>query len=468
MPSFADLGLPEPLARATTVLGFDTLTPIQAHSVPVMLAGQDVIAQATTGSGKTVAFGLGVLARVRPEDARVQALVLCPTRELAEQVSGELRRLARFIPNVKLVTLCGGVPVRTQTPSLVPAPQIVVGTPGRLLDHLRRDTLDLSGLQVLVLDEADRMLDMGFLDAIDDVVKAAPRTRQTFLFSATYTDEVRQVSRRFQTKPAEITVAAHEAAPAVRQVFHEVSPEERLTALRSLLLAAAGESALVFCHTRKDTREVAAALRADGFAALALHGELEQRERDEVLLRFAHRSCTILVATDVAARGLDIKGLPLVISWELPLDPHIHVHRIGRTGRAGQEGLALALCAPGERDRAAAIALPHKQALSWEPLPPLPENRTPPAAPRVTWVVEGGRQDKLRPGDLLGAFVAEFALTGDAVGKIDVVKERAYISLAPAFTSELQAKLKAGQGKVKVKGKLFRMSLLADPSRGRS
>ncbi len=464
MTSFADLGLIEPLAKATEVLGFESMTPVQAHSLPVMLAGKDVIAQAKTGSGKTVAFGLALLSRLRPELPQVQALVLCPTRELADQVSGELRRLARFIPNVKLVTLCGGVPVRTQTPSLAQTPHVLVGTPGRILDHLRRDTINLSKLDVLVLDEADRMLDMGFLDAIEEVVKTTPKGRQTMLFSATYTDDVRNVSRQFQSHPAQITLSENEAEVAVEQVFYEVASQQRFAALRALLLAHQDDSALVFCHTRKDTRDVAALLNADGFSALALHGELEQRERDEVLLRFTHKSCTILVATDVAARGLDIKALPLVISWELPTDPNIHIHRIGRTGRAGLMGRALALCAPSERDRAAGIAAQQKHPLRWDALPANSDGMSPHAAPMVTWVIEGGRQDKLRPGDLLGAFTAEFGLEGDAVGKIDVGKERAYLSIKHALNAELKRKLQASHGKVKVKGKQFRMSQLAGKS----
>lgn len=464
MTSFADLGLNAALAKATDVLGFEHMTPVQAHSLPVMLLGKDVIAQAKTGSGKTVAFGLALLSRLRPEIAQVQALVLCPTRELADQVSAELRRLARFIPNVKLVTLCGGVPVRTQTPSLAHTPHVLVGTPGRILDHLRRDTINLSKLDVLVLDEADRMLDMGFLDAIEEVVKTTPKDRQTMLFSATYTDDVRNVSRRFQSHPEQITLSENEPEVAVEQVFYEVAPQHRFEALRALLLAHPEDSALVFCHTRKDTRDVAAWLAAEGFSALALHGELEQRERDEVLLRFAHKSCTILVATDVAARGLDIKALPLVISWELPTDPNIHIHRIGRTGRAGLGGRALALCAPSERDRAAAIAAQQKEPLRWESLPASSDSTRGNAAPMVTWMIEGGRQDKLRPGDLLGAFVAEFALASDAVGKIDVSKERAYISIKQAFNVELRRKLQASHAKVKVKGRLFRMSQLAGKS----
>ena len=367
--SFSTLPLAPSLAQAIDVLGFVHMTPIQEHALPVLLAGKDVIAQARTGSGKTVAFGLALLSRTDIGADRVQVLVLCPTRELADQVSVEIRRLARFIPNLRVVTLCGGVPVRTQTPSLQIAPHVVVGTPGRILDHLRRGTLELSGLQVLVLDEADRMLDMGFLDAITTVIDQAPADRQTLLFSATYPDEIRALSRKLQRSPVEITVDEVAASTDIEQLYFDVVQERKAEVLAALLLQHRPESALVFCQTRNDVRDVAAELERRGFAVLALHGELEQRERDEVLLRFSNRSCAVLVATDLAARGLDIKDLSAVVSWELPTDPDVHLHRIGRTGRAGKKGLALALCAPRESPRIAALELQAGGPVQWGQLP---------------------------------------------------------------------------------------------------
>ena len=454
MASFASLDLAPALAKAIEVLGFVDMTPVQEQTLPLLLQGQDVIAQAQTGSGKTAAFGLALLSRVRVTEPLVQGLVLCPTRELADQITAELRRLARFIPNVRVVTLTGGVPVRTQTPGLTQPPHIVVGTPGRVLDHVRRRNVDLRKVSQLVLDEADRMLDMGFREAIEDVVKGLPRQRQTLLFSATYNDEVRATSRSLQTQPAEVTVSA-QATTTVQQIFHEVEAAKRFDALLAVLQHHQPESALIFCHTRNDTRDVAERLARAGFAAAALHGELEQRERDEVLLRFAHRSCTLLVATDVAARGLDIKALPLVIAWELPNDPDVHTHRVGRTGRAGEAGLAVALCAAAERNRAAAIEAAGAK-VQWQPLPPTQGTPAPAPAPMMTFVIEAGRDDKLRPADVLGALTQELGIAGTAVGKIDIGKTRAYVSIARAAAQGLATKLHDERNKLKLKGKSFR------------
>ncbi len=428
---------------------------MQAHTLPPLLLGQDVIAQARTGSGKTVAFGLGLLSRMNDELRHVQALVLCPTRELADQVSAELRRLGRFIPNLRIVTLCGGVPVREQKPSLEQAPQVIVGTPGRLLDHLERGTIDLGHLLVLVLDEADRMLDMGFLDAISGVVVQTPATRQTLLFSATFPTAIRAMSRTLQRAPVEITVDTSAPQAEIIQTFFEVEPRAKIDALVALLQEHRPETALVFCHTRNDTREVSDELGRRGYDALALHGELEQRERDEVLLRFTHGACRVLVATDVAARGLDIKGLPLVIAFELPVRSDVHVHRIGRTGRAGRSGLALSLCAPRERDRVVAIEAQQGAPVQWGTIPRIREGERPEPAPVVTFVIDGGRQDKLRPGDLLGALTSDQGLPGDAVGKIDVLPKRSYVSIRRAHAASVEK-----IDKLRVKKRTFRISRL--------
>jgi ATP-independent RNA helicase DbpA len=452
--SFATLSLAAPLARAIEVLGFSQMTPVQAHALPDLLRGKDVIAQARTGSGKTVAFGLALLAGVDVELARVQALVLCPTRELADQVSAEIRRLARFVANLRVVTLCGGVPVRTQKPALQVPPHVVVGTPGRILDHLARENLALADLRVLVLDEADRMLDMGFLDAITEVVEQAPKARQTLLFSATYPDDIRALSRRLQRDPSTVTVDTVVGAD-IEQTFFAVEPARKLDALAALLLYHRPESALVFCHTRNDVRDVSARLAERGFSVLALHGELLQRERDEVLLRFVNHSCTVLVATDVAARGLDIKGLPAVIAWELPNDPDVHLHRIGRTGRAGLRGQAFALCAPGERERAHALERTQGSKIRWGTLP-VPQDSRPMRPPMTTLLLEGGRQDKLRPGDLLGALTGDMGLAADVIGKIDIHARHSYVAVTAGQAERALQGLRAG----KIKGRSFRARVL--------
>ncbi len=458
MPPFTALPLQAPLLRALEFLEFKEMTPVQEHALPPILAGKDLTAQARTGSGKTVAFGLGALSTVDVTKQAVQALVLCPTRELADQVSAELRRLARFIPNFKIVTLCGGVPCRTQAPSLVHPPQLVVGTPGRILDHLTRGNLTLDALKVLVLDEADRMLDMGFSEEIAAVVGHAPKERQTLLFSATFPNEIRAMSKRMQRDPAQVTVDATHSAEEIEEVFFDVEPDDKMNALTLILMGEKPESALIFCHTRNDTRDVAAELKQRGFAVLALHGELEQHERDQVLVQFVNKSCSFLVATDVAARGIDVKGLPAVISWELPTDPDIHVHRIGRTGRAGQKGRAFHLCSAREQERALLIGERREQPLQWGKLEALKARATgkPAPAPNVTLVINGGKQDKLRAGDLLGALTGDIGLAGDDVGKIEITPTRTYVAIARAKSERALQGLKNG----KIKGRSFKVSVL--------
>ncbi|HLT29007.1 MAG TPA: ATP-dependent RNA helicase DbpA [Myxococcaceae bacterium] len=458
MTAFTELSLPSNLSRALEVLEFSEMTPVQEHALPPLLAGRDVTAQARTGSGKTVAFGLGALAAVAVAQSRIQALILCPTRELADQVSAELRRLARFTPNFRIVTLCGGVPCRTQAPSLQIPPHVVVGTPGRILDHLERENLDLTDLRVLVLDEADRMLDMGFTEEITAVVKHTPKKRQTLLFSATFPPAIRTMSQKLQREPVQVTVDATHSEQEIEQLFFEVAPKQKLDALALLLHTYRPGSALVFCHTREDTREVATQLKARGYSVLALHGELEQRERDEVLLRFANGSCTILVATDVAARGLDIKGLPAVIAWELPKDPDLHTHRIGRTGRAGEKGLALNLCSRNERERAELIEERQGKKLTWAKLDlaRATELPTPGKPAMVTLLIEGGRQDKLRAGDVLGALTGDLGLEGGDVGKIDVHPARTYVAVRRERSERALHGLRNG----KIKARKFKVSAL--------
>jgi ATP-dependent RNA helicase DbpA len=451
---FTTLALPAPLGQAIAAMGFSAMTPVQEQALPSLLAGHDVIGQARTGSGKTVAFGLALLAKTSVDLDEVQALVLCPTRELADQVGTEVRRLARFMPNLRVAILCGGVPVRTQTASLQSPPHVIVGTPGRILDHLARGTIALAGLRVLVLDEADRMLDMGFREAIAAVVEQAPRSRQTLLFSATFPDTIRALSRELQRSPVAVTVEEAADTADIQQLFFAVESGQQAEALAALLLGYRPESALVFCQTRNDVRDVAADLAGRGFAVLALHGELEQRERDEVLLQFANGSCTVLVATDVAARGLDIKGLAMVVSWELPSDPDVHVHRIGRTGRAGQKGLAFALCTPRERHRLAALEQQAGVPLQWGQVPAIAAlDAIPAAAPMITLIIEGGRQDKLRPGDLLGALTGDVGLAADAIGKIHITPRRSYVAIRRDRAESALKGLRGG----KIKGKSFRV-----------
>ncbi len=453
MTDFPSLPLQPALLQAVDALGYVQMTPIQAASLPPMLEGRDVIAQARTGSGKTAAFGLALLSKLDAGAISTQALVLCPTRELADQVSKEIRRLARCVPNIKVLTLCGGIPLGPQVGSLAHPPHIVVGTPGRIQDLLVKKALKIEALKVLVLDEADRMLDMGFEDDINAIVKLVPKTRQTLLFSATWPEAIRAISRRMQRDPIAVTVDSTHAADVIEQIFFEVEPARKLDALAVLLATHRPEAALVFCNTKRDVDAVAEQLAQLGYVALALHGDMEQRDRDEVLVRFANRSCAVLVATDVAARGLDIKELPAVVSYELPTDADAHVHRIGRTGRAGNSGLALSLVAARETGRVAMLETALGTVAKWGRVD-LSQRMPKPSPPAmVTLAIDGGRQDKLRPGDVVGALTGDAGLNADAIGKIDTFATRSYVAVQRDQAARALERLRAGR----IKGRSFRV-----------
>ena len=437
---FSSLALPVEQLNNLADLGYTTMTPIQAKALPLILQGQDVLAKAKTGSGKTAAFGIGLLSRLEVSRYQTQALVLCPTRELADQVGKELRRLARATPNIKILTLCGGVPMGPQLDSLTHPPHIVVGTPGRIQDHL----------QALVLDEADRMLDMGFADVMVDVIRQAPKRRQTLLFSATYPDEIARISAQVQKDPVEVSVEATHDSRHIDQSFFEVERGARASALLKILAHFQPDSCVVFCNTKRECQSVHDTLRARDISVLALHGDLEQRERDQVLVRFSNRSCRVLVATDVAARGLDIKDLAAVINYEMAQDPEIHIHRIGRTGRAGQSGLALSLCTPQEMQRALALEDYLGGRLSWFNLSALKTTTQVPLQPEmVTLCIDGGKKAKIRPGDILGALTGDAGLAGSEVGKIDLFDTHAYVAIRQASANKALKCLQQG----KLKGK---------------
>ncbi len=452
---FSELMLPAALARGLADADYIEMTAVQVATVPTILAGGDVIAQAHTGSGKTVALALGLLAALQSGADTVQGLVLCPTRELADQVSREIRRLARSISNVKVLTLCGGVPLRPQLASLTHLPQIVVGTPGRIQELIEKQVLPLQAIKVLVLDEVDRMLEMGFAQTIETVVKVIPEDRQTLLFSATIPEEIRAISRRLQRTVLDVSIEGEDTRPRIDQRFFSVEAEQKLPALRALLLEYNPESVVVFCNTRSEVRRVASALAGDGFAILALHGDLDQREREEMLVRFTNRSCRVLVASDVAARGLDIADLAMVVNYELANDADTHLHRIGRTGRAGRSGLALSLCSSSESGRLRGIADGIDGALQWGQVTAAAGHPEP--APYVTLVVDAGRQDKLRAGDLLGALTGSAGLLAERVGKIDVFATRTYVAIARNARDQALAGLRAG----KIKGRRLRVRELA-------
>ena len=455
--AFSSLPLSAAMLANLESLGYSEMTPIQAQSLPVMLKGMDLIAQAKTGSGKTAAFGIGLLNPLNPRYFGCQALVICPTRELADQVAKELRRLARSADNIKILTLCGGVPFGPQIASLEHGAQIIVGTPGRIQQHLSKATLKLDGLNTLVLDEADRMLDMGFYDSIAEIISQTPSRRQTLLFSATYPSGIKQLSATFMRDPQQVKADALHDDTQIEQRFYEIAPEERMEAVVKLLNCYRPQSCVAFCFTKQQCQEVVDHLTAKGISAAALNGDLEQRDRDQVLAMFANRSLSVLVATDVAARGLDIDALDMVINVELARDSEIHIHRVGRTGRAGEKGLAMSLVAPAEGHRAQAIETLQRAPLNWHPLSSLKhQGGAPLQPPMITLCIGAGRKDKLRPGDILGALTGEAGIPGAQVGKIAIFDFQAYVAVERSVAMQALKCLSEG----KIKGRSLRIRTL--------
>jgi ATP-dependent RNA helicase DbpA len=455
--SFSSLALPVDQLSNLESLGYHDMTPIQAAALPLALLGKDLIGQAKTGSGKTAAFALPLLTRLNPQLFSAQALILCPTRELASQVASEIRRLARYQPNIKVVILCGGQSIGPQIGSLEHGAHVVVGTPGRIKDHLRKATLTLEHVNTLVLDEADRMLEMGFIDDIETIIGNTPSSRQTLLFSATYPENIKALSSRFQQAPQRISVESLHDEQHIAQRFFICQKSDRLASLLKLLAHFQPQAAVVFCNTKQLVREVCEYLADAGIHAQALHGDMEQRDRDQVLIEFKHLSCSLLVATDVAARGLDIDDLAAVVNFELPRNAEVYVHRIGRTGRAGKEGLALSLFADTERYKLQGIIDFQQRELEFEPIEQLPKTGGQlPQPPFVTLCVAGGRKEKVRAGDVLGALTGEAGMAGKSVGKITVTDYSTYVAIARDEADKALGRLLNG----KIKGRKFKVRRL--------
>ena len=456
--NFSSLDLNAALVDNLASLGYTEMTPIQAQALPPILANKDVIARAKTGSGKTATFALGLLNKLDVKRFRVQTLVLCPTRELADQVAVEIRKLARGIHNIKVLTLCGGMAFGPQVGSLEHGAHIIVGTPGRIEEHLRKANLNLDNLTTLVLDEADRMLDMGFQQALDDIVSYMPEQRQTMLFSATYPTKIEKTAQRIMQSPVTIEVQDSHNKESILQTLYQVeNNQSRVEAIRLLLQAHQPETTLIFCNTKIDTDRVASELRAVGYAALALHGDLEQKQRDQTLVCFANRSASVLVATDVAARGLDIESLDLVINYQIASELEVHTHRIGRTGRAGAQGIACSLYTHREN---------HKIGLLEDYLDEKFErNNLPDTAlldqpvfypPMVTLHIGGGKKQKLRAGDIVGALTGVDGIPGAAIGRIQVGDNWSYVAVANEHGKTAFNKLNEG----KLKGRSFKVRRL--------
>ena len=451
---FDTLPLSPASLQVTRELGYTAMTPIQAAALPALLRGEDVVGQSATGSGKTVAFGLPILERVDLTTRRPQALVLCPTRELASQVAATLRTLGRHHAGLRVLVLAGGRPSGEQRRQLQEGAHVLVGTPGRVQDLLDHE-LTLDELRLLVLDEADRMLDMGFHDEVTAILRQLPRDRQTLLFSATFPEAIAGISRAWQRKPRHVRIDdAVDAAPPIVQVAHLVPSDGRDAALLALLRAANPESGIVFCNFKESVRGVATLLGEAGFAVGVLHGELEQRDRDREIAKLRNGTTRLLVATDVASRGLDISGLQIVVNYEFPpKGADTYTHRIGRTGRAGVPGLAVTLVGSNDVEKLRAREAAAPGTIERRPLPSTVAAT--PAAPAValaTLFIGGGRKDKLRPGDIVGALTGDAGLEPGSIGKIETHDRFSYVALP---SKVVQGLVRAGV--LRIKGRNYRV-----------
>lgn len=460
--TFESFGLEGPLLQALKELGYETPTPIQQKALTPLLGGRDVLGQSETGSGKTAAFALPILQQVDLRAGGVQALVLCPTRELCAQVAREVRKLGRHLDGLVVVTTTGGEPFQGQEASLKRGVHIVVGTPGRTLDHLRRETLDVSGVRTLILDEADRMLDMGFEADMRKVLAALPKDRQSGFFSATLPEVMGDMSREHQRDALHIVIEGHEPQ-GIDQCFVECTPQQRLASLYWVLSEYKHERAIVFCNFKASVDEVARSLHGHSVSVDNLHGDLDQFQRDQVLARFRNKSIRVLVATDVAGRGLDIDGLDLVINYELPHQGETYVHRIGRTGRSGKSGVAVSIVPSAEktklREAEAQVEGSIKRVERKRPKTSLEvlARDFATAAPMDTILLSGGRKDKLRPGDILGALTGSAGgLAGDDIGKIEIHPKLSYVAVARREGQRAAAGLNRGR----IKKKRYRATLV--------
>ncbi len=464
MPTdFASLDLSPALLAVVQELGYTTPTPIQVESIPVLLAGKDLIGQSKTGSGKTAAFALPILQSLDLSSRSLQALIVCPTRELSEQVAREARKLGRKHDGLVVLTLTGGKPFAPQSDSLARGVHIVVGTPGRLLDHLTRGTIDPSGVATVVLDEADRMLDMGFQADMEKILEALPKKRQTVLFSATFPKTIEAISRTHQKNAVRVTIDDGEQPAEIRQLTLLAERDQKLSTLYWALAEYAHESALIFCNLKATIAEVERELASSGASVDSLHGDLDQFERDQVLARFRNQSVRLLIATDVAGRGIDVEDLDLVINYELPTQPEIYVHRVGRTGRAGKEGLAVSLAT--SRDKAKLREIEEltgsviervKRDVRADPGLVAHAKAFARPAPMDTILISGGRKDKVRPGDILGALTGDAGgLQGADIGKIEIQDRLSYVAVSRAVSRAAVTALNTGR----IKGRRFRATL---------
>ena len=453
---FSSLNLDTKLLENLESLNFSSMTTIQKQAIPIIMQGDDLIAKSKTGSGKTIAFGIGILQNLDVKNFDIQFLVICPTRELCEQVASELRKLARLQHNVKIVTIYGGESLYNQRRSLDYGAHIVVGTPGRIIDHIGKETIDLSKIKMLVLDEADRMLDMGFYDDISYIKTKLPTKLQTLLFSATYPENIKTLVKSVMHNPQTVTIDEDNDG-YLKQLTCKVKKEDKYNALKTVLLSYRPDSVIIFCNTKIDVEEVTHKLYNDGFDTEYLHGGLEQNIRNEMLLMFSNKSIPVLVTTNLAARGIDIKDVSLVINYDLPQDKEVYLHRVGRTARAGDEGVSVSLYSESDRDQLDAIKELVKTDIEEIALKELTcKSKTPIQSKYVTLHLLAGKKDKIRAGDIVGTFIKTLGLEKDCIGNIDILQKDAYVAIKRDCNADIISKLK----EISIKAKRIRIFVL--------
>ncbi len=451
---FNKLQLKDEIISNLTRIGYTQMTQIQEQSLPLSLNGKDIIAQAQTGSGKTVAFSLAILNKLDVKKFRIQSMILCPTRELADQVAQEMKQLAKFTHNIKITTLCGGVPYKPQVHSLSHQAHIIVGTPGRILKHLSEDTFSTQDINTLVLDEADRMLDMGFNEDITKIIDFLPKERQTLLFSATYPSNIQTLANNILINPTTIKIESQHTQETIEQIFYKSNNDNKKEIILKLFGKYQPKSSIIFCNTKIACDNLAQEFEQDGIDTLVLHSDLEQRDRSETLILFGNKSYPILIATDVASRGLDIDDVDMVINYNLPFDSEVYTHRIGRTARAGKSGKAISLINSEDYENFNEIDIDNNfQLLNPEDLE---FQKYKIEAKYDTLFINSGKKNKLRAGDILGALTAGIGLDKNEIGKINILDFSSYVAIQTNVSKKALKELSNSR----IKGKYFKVYMM--------
>ena len=453
--SFSNLAICKDMLNNLNKLNYTTMTAIQEQSIPLALEGNDIIAKAKTGSGKTLAFCLPILNKLDVKNFSIQAIILAPTRELANQISDQMKKLARFKHNIKVTTLCGGMSYKPQVHSLSHKAHIIIGTPGRILKHLGDGNFEVDDINTLVLDEADRMLDMGFTEDINKIIDYLPKERQTMLFSATYPDNIEDLANNITRNAKVISVEQEETKPDITQKFYEVDENLKDKTVHNIICEQQKLSTIIFCNTKIACDNLSDALDGYGVDTLVLHSDLDQKQRNETLILFANKSFPILIATDVASRGIDIDDVDMVLNYDLPFDLEVFTHRIGRTARAGKSGLAISLVDDAsystfkELNEEGDFTL-----LSIDDIKVNEQFKI--IAPYQTLFINSGKKHKLRAGDILGALTAGIGLEKSDVGKIDILDLCSFVAINHKVAKKTCDKL----NNTKIKNKYHKIYLI--------